>query len=208
PVLNITETETAPSRQTSTRTTVPVHESPDVKSDDPLERIDFTVIGSVAIGFITIAVTIISVSVICIKRGFFVLYSSKIQENSGPPSSKLSSYVVTYGTVSGQTAAELPDERRQPVNIEMEEPIHDHHHPGTESGQSVHYYFEIPDETPPSSPEPPRRCLSPALPEDYLHPSVSRDVTEGTDGAKNVVPLYENTQLSPVLDAETSACTN
>ncbi|KAK7495383.1 hypothetical protein BaRGS_00013322 [Batillaria attramentaria] len=58
------------------------------------------------------------------------------------------------------------------------------------------------------SKEPPRRCLSPALPEDYLHPSVSRDVTEGTDGAKNVAPLYENTQLSPVLDAETSACTN
>ncbi|KAK7483802.1 hypothetical protein BaRGS_00024910, partial [Batillaria attramentaria] len=97
--------------------------------------------------------------------------------------------------VNEELPNELP-ERVQPVNIEMQEPIH--HQPGTESNpssQSVHSYFEIPDETPPSSPEPPRRCLRPALPDDYLHPSVSLDVTEGTDNAKNVAPLYENTEL-------------
>ncbi|KAK7495431.1 hypothetical protein BaRGS_00013370, partial [Batillaria attramentaria] len=94
---------------------------------------------------------------------------------------------------------EQPDERSpEPMNMEVHEAIH--YRPGTDSGQSANYYWEIPDETPPSSPEPPRRCLSPALPTDYLHPSVSRDVTEETDGARNLAPLYENSQLLSLSD--------
>ncbi|KAK7483821.1 hypothetical protein BaRGS_00024929, partial [Batillaria attramentaria] len=120
-----------------------------------MTKVDVTVIGSV--GFVTVALTIIAVSIICNRRG------------------------TRHG--------EQRTERREPVNIEMDEPVHDQIRPGTDSGQSANYYWEIPDETPPSSPEPPRRCLSPALPTGYLHPSVSRDVAEGTDGAENVAPL-------------------
>ncbi|KAK7479602.1 hypothetical protein BaRGS_00029151, partial [Batillaria attramentaria] len=38
----------------------------------------------------------------------------------------------------------------------------------------------------------PRPCLWPALPDDYLHPAVSRGVMEGTDDATKVAPLYDN----------------
>ncbi|KAK7483804.1 hypothetical protein BaRGS_00024912 [Batillaria attramentaria] len=124
-----------------------------------------------------IAVTVITISVIRHKKG------GRVNETA-------------RDTNHGQ-----PAERREPMNMEIQEPLQHQPEPGTESSQSnqsVHSYFEIPDETPPSSPEPPRRCLRPALPDDYLHPSVSTDIAEGTDDAKNVAPLYENTELRSI----------
>ncbi|KAK7490277.1 hypothetical protein BaRGS_00018438 [Batillaria attramentaria] len=44
----------------------------------------------------------------------------------------------------------------------------------------------------------PRPCLWPALSEDYLHPSVSHVVMEGTDDAAKATPLYENSTLRQV----------
>ncbi|KAK7462044.1 hypothetical protein BaRGS_00038533 [Batillaria attramentaria] len=80
------------------------------------------------------------------------------------------------------------------------------------SGQSVHYYMEVPDSPPPSDesvseevPPPPPVCHGPGNPpDDYLVPQPSRDET-GEEGAEwKTVPFYENTQLRNT-DQETSA---
>ncbi|KAK7473408.1 hypothetical protein BaRGS_00035335 [Batillaria attramentaria] len=85
--------------------------------------------------------------------------------------------------------SELPHDadRRGQTSLTLESRIH------TGSNHESNYYWEIHDE-----PNPPRSCLPPAPPEDYLHPSVSAEVQEGTDDAKNVTPFYENSELRPL----------
>ncbi|KAK7452085.1 hypothetical protein BaRGS_00039783, partial [Batillaria attramentaria] len=80
------------------------------------------------------------------------------------------------------------------------------------SGQSVHYYMEVPDSPPPSDesvsdedPSPPPVCHGPGNPpDDYLVPQPSRDETEEEGAEWKTVPFYENTQLRNT-DLETSA---
>ncbi|KAK7490317.1 hypothetical protein BaRGS_00018478 [Batillaria attramentaria] len=120
-----------------------------VKNDSPndsvpfLYGLDFMVVASVGIIAVTAAVTAITISIVCIRKG-------------------------------------RRDDRHRRSNeapLPLEDLLPEHQNPNE-------------DET-----KLPRPCLWPALPGDYLHPAVSCGIKEGTDDAKNVTPLYENSTL-------------
>ncbi|KAK7473749.1 hypothetical protein BaRGS_00035024 [Batillaria attramentaria] len=107
--------------------------------------------------------------------------------------SSTASWVTSEAPPEGEQY-ELPHDadRRGPTSLTLESRIH------TGSNHESNYYWEIHDEPSSPSSDPPRSCLPPAPPEDYLHPSVSAEVQEGTDDAKNVTPFYENSELRPL----------
>nr|KAG5686314.1 hypothetical protein BaRGS_032525 [Batillaria attramentaria] len=63
------------------------------------------------------------------------------------------------------------------------------------SNVETNFYWEIPDEPPPS----------PALPDNYLHPSMSTAVKDGSEDTRKMTPFYENSVLRSVRAAPSDA---
>ncbi|KAK7490336.1 hypothetical protein BaRGS_00018497, partial [Batillaria attramentaria] len=137
---------------------------------------DFMVVTSVGILALAGTVTAITVSIVCVRR------SRRSDER------RLSALVQLQPT--------HPLEVMRPQEDEADENNEDNE--DRRFSQETNFYWEIRDDPPTPSPELPRPCLRPALPDDYLHPAVSRGVMEGTDDSTKVAPLYDNSELRQV----------
>nr|KAG5686458.1 hypothetical protein BaRGS_010786 [Batillaria attramentaria] len=108
-------------------------------------------------------------------------------------------YLHVAGTsiLTGVRSGESDEvDREVPADPPMEAPREvDHDDEGNSaSNVETNFYSEIPDEPPPS----------PALPDNYLHPSVFTAVKDGSDDTRKMTPFYENSVLRSVGAATAS----
>ncbi|KAK7457943.1 hypothetical protein BaRGS_00039187, partial [Batillaria attramentaria] len=71
---------------------------------------------------------------------------------------------------------------------------------GVGSGESDEVDREVPADPPMEAPREalPKPCLRPALPDNYLHPSMSTAVKDGSEDTRKMAPFYENSVLRSV----------